>query len=91
MAIQFLKRLEFDSNFEKNFFKYLQSLYEIAEHYETVSDQLERNPILAIDYLKRAFLITGEKRLRVKAKNLLKDAGIQNRAQNSVELMAATF
>jgi hypothetical protein len=64
---------------------------EQAEHYETVADQLDRNPILAIDYLKRAFLITGDKRLRAKAKAVVSKAGLEQRAANSVELLTATF
>ncbi|MCC5014145.1 MULTISPECIES: hypothetical protein [unclassified Legionella] len=83
--------VEFNSSFQNKFTKYLQSLNGIAEHYETVSDQLERNPVLAIDYLKRAFLITGDERLRDKAQTLLDAPGLKDRAKNSVELIAATF
>ena len=63
----------------------------IAEYYEVLADQLERDPVLAIDYLKRAFLITGKKHLRKKVKTLVNNAGLQNRANNSVEFLAATF
>lgn len=83
--------IEFDESFRKQFDAYLQSVIEQAEHYELVADQLDRNPILAIDYLKRAYLITGEDRLKGKAKELLKEAGLEKRATNSVELLAATF
>jgi hypothetical protein len=67
--------IEFDARFSTNFNAYLQSLVEQANHYELVADQLDRNPILAIDYLKRAFLITGDKQLRKKAKKLLNEQG----------------
>ncbi|MFI5140097.1 MAG: hypothetical protein ACHQIM_19915, partial [Sphingobacteriales bacterium] len=83
--------VEFNGDFKNNFVKYLHSLDEVADHYETVSDQLERNPVLAIDYLKRAFLITGDERLRSKAQILLNEPGLKERAKNSVELLAATF
>lgn len=83
--------IEFDSKFTRNFSKYLKGLKEQADHYELMADQLESNPILSIDYLKRAFLITGETRLRKKAKKLLNEAGLDNRAKNSVELIAASF
>ena len=83
--------VEFNSDFKPNFLKYLKSLDSVAEHYETVSDQLERNPVLAIDYLKRAFLITGNHSLRNKAQLLLDSPGLRDRAKNSVELIAATF
>lgn len=83
--------IEFDEMFSVNFSSYLESTIEQADHYETVADQLERNPILAIDYLKRAFLITGDKRYRSKAKALRDEAGLEERAANSVEILAATF
>lgn len=83
--------IEFDESFADNFENYLNATLEQAEHYETVADQLDRNPILAVDYLRRAFLITGDNRLRTKAKDVIKEAGLVERAANSVELLAATF
>lgn len=83
--------VEFNADFWGSFSTYLDSLQDWAEHYELVADQLDRNPILAIDYLKRAFLISGEERLRDKAQALLDEAGLDDRARNSVELLAATF
>lgn len=83
--------VEFNDGFRDKFSAYLDSLPEQADHYELVADQLDRNPILAIDYLKRAFLISGEERLRQKATQLLDEAGLDDRAKNSVELLAAAF
>jgi len=81
----------FNSTSRDKFNAYLESLTEQAEHYELVADQLDNDPILAIDYLKRAFLISGGERLRNKAQQLLKKAGLGKRAKNSVELLAAAF
>ena len=83
--------VEFDDDFDANFTKYLESLQEQADHYELVADQLDKNPVLAIDYLKRAFLISGDDRLRGKAGSLVREEGLSGRARNSVELLAATF
>lgn len=83
--------IEFNDDFEESFNSYLKSLLKQAEHYEVVADQLDRNPILAIDYLKRAFLISGEQRLRKEAEILIEKAGLKGRAKNSVELLAAAF
>lgn len=83
--------IEFNSNFSNRFSAYLFELTEQAEHYELMADQLENNPVLSIDYLKRAFLITGDNRLRRKAKKLLKETELGNRAKNSVEQLAASF
>ena len=76
--------VEFNAEFGANFRLYLESLQEQADHYELVAGQLDRNPILAIDYLKRAFLITGDERLRGEAQALLHEAGLETRARNSV-------
>lgn len=83
--------IEFDEMFAEKFSSYLESIIDQADHYETVADQLERNPILAIDYLKRAFLITGDEKYRSKAQALKDEAGLEERAANSVEILAATF
>jgi hypothetical protein len=81
----------YDSKFSRNFTAYLRGLDDQAEHYELMADQLENNPVLSIDYLKRAFLITGDIRLRKKAAKLLQDSGLKSRAKNSVEQLAASF
>lgn len=83
--------IEFGRSFRTEFSKYLRGLFDQAEHYELVADQLDRNPILALDYLKRAYLITGERRLRRKAREVLGEAEIGMRAKNSVEILAANF
>jgi len=83
--------LEFNSKFSDRFSMYLHELEDQAEHYELMADQLENNPVLSIDYLKRAFLITGDTRLRDKARKLLADTGLRDRAKNSVEQLAALF
>jgi len=83
--------IQFDEKFKRNFNSYLSTVIEQADYYELLADQLERNPILALDYLKRAFLISGNDKLKTKAKNIVKGAGLDDRAANSVELLAATF
>ena len=83
--------IEFNADFEQAFNSYLCSLAKQADHYELVADQLDRNPILAINYLKRAFLISGEERLREKARSLIEKASLIDRAKNSVEILAADF
>ena len=83
--------IEFKGNFSRNFTAYLKSIYEQADYYELIADQLEKNPILALDYLKRAFLINGDDQLKDKATIIVDDAGLEERAANSVELIAAAF
>ncbi|MFH1966049.1 MAG: hypothetical protein ABIJ42_10985, partial [Acidobacteriota bacterium] len=81
----------FDKNFNNEFLKYLESIHLQADYYETVADQVDRNPILALDYLKRAYLITGNIRLKNKASQIVKGAGLEERSANSIEILAASF
>ena len=83
--------VEFNNEFEAQFTRYLESLQEQADHYELMAQQLDRDPILALDYLKRAFLISGDERLRRQARLVRDEAGLDGRAKNSVELLAAAF
>ena len=83
--------IEFDDNFDEKFNAYFDSIFEQASYYEVVADQLEKNPILALDYLKRAYLIKGDDALKDKASNVVESAGLEERATNSVELQAASF
>lgn len=83
--------VEFNLDFNKSFSTYLNGLNNQAGHYELIADQLESNPVLSIDYLKRAFLISGDATLREKARRLLLESGLEGRAKNSVEQLAALF
>lgn len=83
--------IQFGNDFEKRFKAYLLSIFEQADYYETLGDQLDRDPILAIDYYKRAYLINGDSTLKQKVLHLLKTAGLEKRATNSVEHIAASF
>lgn len=83
--------IRFDGDFSVTFDAFMTQLTVVAEHYEQMADQLDRNPVLALDYFRRAFLITGDARLQRKAKKLLTSAGLGARAKNSVELLAASF
>jgi len=44
--------------------RYLDQLFEQADHYATMAANLDTSPALSIDYLKRAYLITGDKQIR---------------------------
>lgn len=84
--------VNFDSDFEENIRKYFQTTFwELPNYYETIADQLDRNPLLAIDYLRRTYLITGNNKLKKKAKRLLKEAAVEGRAKNSVEQLLVDF
>lgn len=83
--------IEYGKNFEQKMGKYLEYVFSQADYYETVADQLESNPLLAIDYLRRAFLICADPALRDKANEMFLAADIQGRAKNSVEMLLVDF
>lgn len=77
--------------FNKKFKTFLKTTQEQAKHYKKMSETLENNPILAMDYLKRAFLITGNKNYQLSVKKILKTINTDGRAKNSIENLVATF
>ena len=79
-----------DQRFAENLHKYLDSFFKQASYYETLADQLEENnPLLAIDYLRRAFLISGDETLRSRVNSIFDSVETGERASNSVEMLLA--
>lgn len=83
--------IEFDRGFRRQFNSFLNTFLELAEYFETMAESLEKDPLLSIDYLRRAYLISGDVRYRRQAKAVLKSAQLQGRARNSVEMLLARF
>ena len=83
--------LEYGNRFHEKLDKFVDSFLAQADYFERMADQLERNPLLAIDYLRRAFLVSGNATLREKSSIILESAALQDRARNSVELLLADF
>jgi hypothetical protein len=81
----------YDRDFDANITKYLESVGKQAEYYLKVSDQLENNPLLAIDYLRRSYLISGDESCRAKAQSHFNTASLEGRAKNSVEMLLVNF
>ncbi len=81
-----------DQRFTESLHKYLESFFKQASYYESVADQLEENnPLLAIDYLRRAFLISGNESLRDRVNGIFDSIDTGERASNSVEILLADF
>lgn len=83
--------VQFDSRFDRHFGRFVESLHERADYYTLLAEQVERNPLLAIDYLRRAYLLTGDETLRERAREVHADAGLVDRAKNSVEMLLGNF
>lgn len=83
--------VEYGPEFGGRIRAFLDSALAEAESLGIMADQLERNPVLAIDYYRRAYLITGDEEYCDKTTALLESGGIGERAKNSVEYLAASF
>ena len=81
----------YDDHFTDKFQQFMEYISQTAAQHEIMGDTLENNPILALDYYRRAFLLCGDEGLKNKARSLLEGAGLENRAKNSVELSIASF
>ncbi|HKJ80581.1 MAG TPA: hypothetical protein VJ954_01055, partial [Ignavibacteriaceae bacterium] len=64
--------IEYDEKFSEKINKFLDQVFELADHYEIVGESLEANPILTIDYYKRAYLITGDPKYFRKTEEVIK-------------------
>jgi len=83
--------LDFDDDFESKLSKYFTFISTLREHFDMMAEQLETDPLLAIDYLRRAFLITGERSYREKAQALYSKSRGKRRAANCVENLLVNF
>lgn len=83
--------VEYGGSFAESLERFMESLQKRAQYYTLVADQLDNNPLLAIDYLRRAYLITGDDTLREQAHEIFDNAGLENRARNSVEMLLIGF
>lgn len=78
--------IEYDRNFKKKINKFLDGLKEQSEYYANASILLEGNPLLSIDYLRRAFLISGNEKYKKDAQ-IISQANPLDKQPNS-ELIA---
>ena len=83
--------VEYNQTFDRNIKKFITNVFKRAEYFEKLSDQTEKNPLLSIDYLKRAYLITGNENLKLKANEIFLSMDLENRAKNSVENLFMQF
>jgi hypothetical protein len=83
--------VQYNKNFKDKMKGFLKNFMAMAEYYETAAGQLQNNPLLSIDYLRRAYLISGSDDLRTKVKQIVTSMALDGRAQNSVEMLLANF
>jgi hypothetical protein len=83
--------VQYGPDFHARIGRFFRSLDERAEYYALMADQVEKNPLLAIDYLRRAYLLTGDNALKDQAKAVFGTARLSGRAKNSVEMLLVDF
>lgn len=83
--------VKFDGDADRRLDAFFAELEKRARYYVVMAEQLERNPLLAIDYLRRAYLLCEDDALREAAESHLEGAGVEGRARNSVERLAVRF
>jgi len=87
-----IEYVNYDENFERHIRDFISDLQEErVEYYLELADFVKNDPLLAIDYLRRAYLLTGDRQLQNRAKVVLKGAGLSERANDSVEMLLASF
>lgn len=82
--------IEYDENFIVKINKFLDEIEELAEHYDLMADELEANPVLTIDYFKRAFLLNGDPIYFKKVRNLLTKETFDSQTRFGIKNFLAT-
>ena len=83
--------VKYDGDFRRGMEKFLEHFLAQADYYESVADLLQQNPLLSIDYLRRAYLISGKDEIRSKVKNIAASVELSGRARDSVEMLLVDF
>ena len=81
----------YDGEFSRSMKKFLDTFVLLEEYFATMADNLEGNPLLSIDYLRRAYLINPDQSHRKNAKRLSKELNLAARAKDSVENLLIGF
>jgi hypothetical protein len=83
--------VQFDDSAPHRLARFMEGLQERVAYYLNMADQLERNPLLVIDYLRRAYLLTEDPSIRETAIEVFDRARIEGRARNSLEHLLVQF
>ena len=82
--------IEYNSEFSGKINKFLDQVFELADHYEIMGESLETNPQLAIDYYRRAYLITGEANFFRKTETILKENKFDTQSKHFINNFLST-
>lgn len=82
--------IEYDKNFKEKINKFLDQVEELADHYEIMGESFESSPILAIDYYKRAYLITGDSKFFRKTEEIKNNNQFDSQTNHSINNFLST-
>jgi hypothetical protein len=85
------EHIDMDVRFARSLEDFLASIRERARYYQDLAGLLEANPLLAIDYLRRSYLLTGDGALKKRATQIFDESDLAARARDSVERLMVTF
>ncbi len=81
----------YNDSFDTKFRNFVSGLDGRVEYYIMLAQQVENNPLLAIDYYRRAYLLSGDDSFKDEAVKILQGAGLEGRAKSSVEMLLSGF
>jgi len=82
--------IEYDDNFKEKINKFLDEIDELSDHYDLMGDSLDANPVLTIDYFKRAYLISGDPIYFKKVNSLLDKETFDSQTKFGIKNFLAT-
>ena len=82
------EHIEYDDGFEQKLTDFTKHLRKRAAYYQTVAQNLEQNnPLVAIDYYRRAYLLTGKKHPRLMARAALEGVQLSGSVGTGLDLL----
>lgn len=80
-----------DGTLERKLGAYISYLKDQEAHYGQMGALVENNPLLALDYTRRAYLVFGPDEWNDQADTLVAASDLKERATDSVEMILASF
>lgn len=80
-----------DGALEDRLEAFVQNLAEQEAYYGRVGGLVQNNPLLALDYFRRAYLLSGDPRWQDEARAIVESTDLSERATDSVEMILASF
>jgi hypothetical protein len=77
----------YNGDFEQKLEEFIRNLEDRVSYYTELSECLESNPLLAMTYLKRAFLLSNNQELKERKEEMLEKYGINERPKDCVEAL----